>query len=346
VAQVLSDTARPGGATLRCDHFQRMRDAFAIASERTSDALRCVAHEFAARPVHLRIVGSALAQAIEPAFSHLVRPSLADGEPALRIDVWDEDASGVPCPLPLTGGGAVGEDGRLVGFGSAAWRGIFDRGRAHLVAAVRAEASLSLSERGHPFSPLLMVWYLDRGLLMLHAAVVAAGGRGVLIAGGARSGKSTTAYACTQAGFALLADDCTALALADGGAWKAYSVYRSLLVDARALRLFTGARRVAADGRGRVLVYAERADTSTCVDVSALLLARVVAKSTSALEPLRRAEALRELLPSVVGMAPLGLAPRRGFAELTALVDHVPSQRLLGGSDWRVLPDAVSAALR
>ena len=71
------------------------------------------------------------------------------------------------------------------------------------------------------FPMLLSVLAGSVGMVELHAACVAKHGRGVVLSGPGRSGKSTLALALAHAGFSLLSDDRVFCSLADGGlrAW-------------------------------------------------------------------------------------------------------------------------------
>jgi hypothetical protein len=51
----------------------------------------------------------------------------------------------------------------------------------------------------------------QREVVMVHSALVARGGSGVMLCGPSAAGKSTLAYACARAGWTLLSDDCASL---------------------------------------------------------------------------------------------------------------------------------------
>jgi len=54
----------------------------------------------------------------------------------------------------------------------------------------------------------------QRHIAMMHSALVARDGRGVMLSGGSTAGKSTLAYACCRAGWTFLSDDTSCLLLA------------------------------------------------------------------------------------------------------------------------------------
>ena len=77
--------------------------------------------------------------------------------------------------------------------------------RLHLAASPDAWASGEV--RGHPANQAIASWLASSSVQVVHGAAVAYRGRGALLVGVGGRGKSTTALACAQAGFAYLGDD-------------------------------------------------------------------------------------------------------------------------------------------
>lgn len=331
------------------EDFARLREGFAEARARRPEAFSGGRYRFVHRPVSIDVVGIAAARVIAAAFAPLARADGMDASPSLRIEVWDEEETGVMASVRSAGVGVSG-DGVVVAAGSESWTGAYDRAAGHLVAVVRTHARLACVDRARPFERLLLVWYADQGCSVLHAGMVADDrGSGIVIAGAGRSGKSTAVFACLNAGLAALGDDCIAVQREAGGAFTGFSVFSALLVDPLAIRSLGGiAAAEPDDARGRAFVPPPpRIPAAMCANASvrAIVLPRIRPGASSTLEPIGRGEALRTLLPTALGMDPLGMGTRRGFDVLTALLDRVPCYRLIAGADLHALATAVRQAL-
>lgn len=204
-------------------------------------------------------------------------------------------------------------------------------------AALRLAADwwgLSVKTRQTPWL-LSLIWLLrERGYYALHAAVVARGGQGLLIAGDSGSGKSSTALSLIHHGWDALADDVAILepgavprllALARGFAFHPALAERLPGLTGEPI----GPKCFAAEGppfAGRPLAACRPA---------ALLFPRVVDADTSRLEPLSPAAALLALLPASSGIV-CGGGAGQSQGQLSALGDLVartPAWRLAAGRD-------------
>ena len=195
--------------------FERLLASFESARRRA--AVYEKSYRFCGVAARLRIAGRSLARCIEAPLAHL-RVS-GGGDPDLSIDLWDSDESGVPGLPPNEkhaagrswilglGGFAISPDGRFASheLGRAVvW---LDRRERRIVGWITDAASLTLHQRGKPLQVLLALWASDRGLLAVHAGLVARGGRGVLVPGPSGSGKSTVTLSCLLAGYDYIGDD-------------------------------------------------------------------------------------------------------------------------------------------
>jgi len=92
---------------------------------------------------------------------------------------------------------------------------------------------LSPAQIAAPCKDLLHRWLEEQGRYLIHAAGLAHGGRGMLLAGAGGSGKSTTAFRCLSAGLQYLGDDYVVIGNQDG--YSLHSLYQTGKLDARSL---------------------------------------------------------------------------------------------------------------
>lgn len=287
-----------------------------------------------------------LASAVLPAFDHLRTDASASAPAELTVSLW----SGAPAEVSAIqfGDYCVSGDARVVGHRSEDWLAMYDRAQRHLI-AFAPSAGLSFLARARPLKELLLLWYADSGYQPIHASMVSTGtGDGVLISGPTGSGKSTTALACVRAGFRFVADDCVALGRVDKEL-VGFSIYASCLVRPE---MFDG--RLASDEpnddvKGRALLYATDAfPDQTCSEapVRALLIPRIVDAAESAVRPLAKREALRDLFPSALTVDPAGASRVEAFVTLADVLQNTACYRLELGRDLSRVPRAIADALQ
>lgn len=335
----------------------RMRTAFATAagSGAVVRELTCV---LAGRPARFRIAGDLLAERTLRPFAHLSEIG-ERGEPAaLEIELWDEDETGVACPLGegpiglgeerLAAGGALAAspDGRAVAFRYEDSFTVLDREAGRLVGCRRSGSQLSRGERSKPLVVLLSVWLHDRGAQLVHAALVARGGAGVLVPGVSGRGKSTTALACVVQGLDYLGDDFVGIEPVPGG-FVGHSLYDTACLARDGLARFPGLAAHAVDdgfpGEEKPILFLsdrfpERLRRT--VPIRAIVLLDV-GRPRTAVDRIGRPEALRELAASTLHT----VVPRPGRAALAllgALVEQVPAWRLSLGPDLDDLEGALA----
>jgi hypothetical protein len=339
-----------------------MEAAFARARQDRSALLSESNFRFADRNARMQVVGLRLAEHLSRTFEHLRagRPALAP--PRLRIELWDEGETRIPRPLELPGdelgrswaieGGrlTVSPGGRFVRYerpGSLAW---LDRSTKRIVGWYASAEQLSVYERTKPLRIISSFWYSDEDVEIVHAALVARSGRGVLIGGPSRAGKSTTALACLRAGFDYLGEDFVGLEEVDG-LFRGYSLYGSVRLEHGHLeRCFPDlagyAVRADLPDQDKSLLllgslYPARLERQ--VTIAAVALPRVLDRAEPRLRPASKAEALRRLAPSSLF---LGLpSGARGWDRLARLVGSVPSYWLELGADLRPAPGLVEQIL-
>lgn len=324
-----------------------MNAAYQRALEAAPDQV-CTSHVvFAGVPARIRVVGRRLAEELLRAFGHLHQAGESSFQPQLTLDLWDEAATGVPCPggLPPEMPGRpeyAGEspDGRFIVHQVALTRTCLNRERQHVVGWVAAPESLTHFQRGRPLQPMLMRWHLDRDVQPLHAGLVAQGERGALVCGASGSGKSSVSLHCFQAGLSYLGDDCVGLMRNAAGQFTGHSLYCSANVTPDHLRRFNGLAPYAISGRTPVedksllfLTDFAAARFTPQAEIVALLLPRVLPVPVTRRRPAAKREALLRIAPSTLSWVPEPSDRRTAFGRLSALADSVPSYWIDLGQD-------------
>ena len=340
-----------------------LQTAFAQAVNAYPDRLRESYYTFAGHSVRIRIVGRKLAEHLARPLTHLETDRLNSTAAHLTIDLWDEEETGIPCPVPstyndLSSRWTVGDgfltgspDGRFVVYQLQQAMTWLDRKNQHVIGWTASGRQLSLYERGKPLHKLLSVWYDDRDVRVIHAGLVSRNGQGVLFAGMGGSGKSTSALACLHAGFDYLGDDYIGLQALAEGSFVGHSLYNSTWFEPDHMKCFPLLPPHAIRGnhpwedKFLILlsdVFPDRLARTASIRV--LALPRIINASRSLTRPASKGEALLRLAPSSL----LALAPRpgaRALERLAKLVEHVPSYWLELGRDLSEIPERVQELL-
>lgn len=229
-----------------------------------------------------------------------------------------------------------------------------DRDRRDVVLQACDAPSLTPEQRASVVFFAVTELLRPRGLFAIHAAAVECHGRAVLILGPPGAGKTTAMLSLLQAGWRLLSDDHPLLrAGADGGA--------EVLPFAAPVRLTADTITRFAERLGLTDVATPPAHAKASLPVEtvaprgvasaarpiALLLPEIVDWPRTRLTPLRRGQALEEVLRLTLGLATAEPAvATRHFSLLGSLIRETPCYRLMSG--MRVeddLPLAVDATL-
>lgn len=305
------------------------------------------------RPVRLRAAGAGVAAIL----SRSLAPGDPAAEPALRLDLWEEEATGVGDPA---GGrpnraherhGPAGErfapspDGAVIRFSGPHFDIRLEREARRATGWVRGAGHLSSWHRARPLQTLFMPWLTDLGMTAVHATMVATGGGGVLVSGASFAGKSTCAAACARAGLGVLGDDAIAIERIDGGfAGHCLHAAIKLREDALDRSPELAARAEAAGGvwEGEAVLFlrdAFPAAVATSAPVSALAFPRLSPAAESSVAPLPRGRALATLTGAILSGEPHRMA--EGFALLGELAESVPAHVLEVGTD----PEGIARAI-
>lgn len=219
---------------------------------------------------------------------------------------------------------------------------VFDRESERGWAWYAGVDSLPIAELAAPLLRPLRWGLARRGVEVVHAAAVAAGGGALLIAGRGGAGKSTLAMAALAEGFELLGEDYVAIEATPIP--LVHALFASAKLDAGSLARLPPLDSPAsapreADGKVLIDLTARFADR---LPATRPLTAIVLPRLTGADRPPRRigpAAALRALAPSTLFQLPGSDA--RAFAALAALVRVLPAFEI----DLGARPQAALGAL-
>jgi hypothetical protein len=302
----------------------------------------------------MRVAGQGLSTQIAQAFQHLlVQGSRLSTE--LKIDLWDEGDTSVSCPIKskpvderLLQSTSYVEFGLILGSLEDRFIGCqrpqvltwFDRSDQHVIGCISSHDQLSLYDRGKPLHFPLLLWHSDQSTEVIHAALVAKNGGGVLLAGKGGAGKSTAALACFEAGFDYVGDDYIGLQACGNGTFVGHSVYSATWLMADHLMRFREsvphAFYPADPSQEKTLILLSQLFPGRLLShtpIRALMLPRVTDTPSAHTRRARRGEALFALAPSSILLRPGTGAGT--LAKLGRLAEQVPCYWLELGQDLR-----------
>lgn len=335
--------------------FAGAAEAFASACQKTPVRERY--YRVAGRVVRVRIVGPALADELEKSGRHLHIEPTAE-IPILSVDAWHATETGVELPgadldprLGQYGIMTASEDRRFVAEQRPHGMTWLDRQSGRAIACVTSVKRLHLDERARPFHRAMSLRLGEEGVQFIHAGLSTWKGRGALFTGMGGSGKSTTSISCLLGGLGYLGDDFIGLEQVADRRFHGHSLYGAALINLPHMRRFPAL--VAASVPGNHPheeksvawlgdVPGARFESTTSID--AIVLPKVRLDSDdSRYERASPRESLLALAPSSVLYLPA--ARPRAMDSLGALVESVPSYRLLLGRDVTRIPERVKELL-
>jgi hypothetical protein len=345
--------ARPTPLPVRA--FDDAVAAFEVA--RQNAALSERHYRIAGHPMRVRIVGPALARELEKSPEHLRVEPDRDSR-LLSVDVWHEAETGVRCPsagLDSTpaqyGILTTSEDRRFVAEQRPHSMSWLDRRTGRVIVWVTSVDRLHVDERARPFHRPLSLRLGDEGIQFVHAGLTTWQGRGALFTGKGGSGKSTTSICCLLGGFGYLGDDFVGLEAVGNGRFRGHSLYGAALTTLGHMQRFPALAAVSAKGNHpheekSIAWLSQLPDARflSTTSIDAIVLPKVtLGAEDTVFEPASPREALLALAPSSVLYLP---AARPGAMDrLAALVESVPSFRLLLGRDVSRIPGRVQELL-
>jgi len=307
----------------------------------------------AGQRVRLQFAGPSLIPAIEPAFDHLVGNYDALGTPSLTVGVWDAASTGVrPVPLPpnVSHHGENGpryhgeHDGVVVHAGDATLN-VVEAARGKALYYVPDANNVPWYQKAAPLKDVVHAWAGWHNLAFIHAAAVGHPDGGVLLAGAAGSGKSTTSLACLRAGLGYAGDD---YVLVDVERAYVHSLYSSAKLEWENLdrhpRLFQAVNS-RADAKAVALLSRDGPERIVSgFPLRAMLLPTVTGRDETRVVAATAGRALLGLAPSSVLQMPGQSQPALGA--MTRLVERVPAFRLELGTNVSAVPDVVESVIK
>jgi hypothetical protein len=308
--------------------------------------------------VELRFASEALQQRLGPAFAHLTDSS-ERGATGLTVHLWDSATTNVsPPPRPT-----VPEDhaqGAIYHMDEPPVRAAYLPGIETLSVLdsatrvawhwVRDATEQPYWEQACPIRQILFWWLRSRSYLQVHGAAVGTPTAGVLVVGGAGSGKSTVALSSLGSDLLYAGDDYVAVtaepeprlqSLYNTGKLEPDHVHE-LLPDL--LPLLSNADRLKSE---KAVIYVHRhfpGQTTSGFPLSAVLVPRVrTGQRESAIVETSRAAALTALAPSTI--IQLHTADPLVFRGMSELIELMPCYELELGSDVTTIPGVIQEFL-
>ena len=355
----------------RIAFFEALAEGFRRAA-RAADTIE-KDYRVAGARLRLRFAGGALVPILDPALSHLAaEPS--GGHSALAdctIELFDSASTATPLPLlvrslvdllRLRWWEHLDNRREISRYHGGPLRAAFHLGpdilsvldveRRRALYWVNDASDLPYYERGYPITNLLNWWLSERGLVVVHAAVIGNASGAVLLPGKGGSGKSTTTLASTAAGLAIVGDDYCAVDPVTG---VAHSLYNTVKLKADAdVERFSGLEafmrhmeRVGeGDDRQRSMVHLHphfAGAMTAALPVRAILVPRVTGEPGTTISPASAGAALKALAPST--MFQLAGNERGAFGAMADLVRRIPPFEIALGTRIDAIPAAIGRFL-
>jgi hypothetical protein len=302
--------------------------------------------------VRLLFAGPALIPVSEPAFDHLVVQHDEQDTPSLTVRVWDAASTGVrriPMPPDAMHHGETspryhGEDDGIVVHAADATLSVVEVGTRTALHYVPDANDVLWYQEAAPLKDVVHAWAGWHDLRLIHAGAVGHRDGGVLIAGAAGAGKSTTSLACMGAGLGYAGDD---YVLVDVERAFVYSLYSSAKLEWENLdrhpRLFQPANS-RPDPKAVALLSRDVPERIVSgFPLLAMLLPTVTRRDETRVVATTAGRALLGLAPSSVLQMPGQSQP--ALAAMTRLVERVPAFRLELGTDVSAVPDVVESLI-
>jgi hypothetical protein len=336
---------------VKSDYLQALHSCFQDAHAASGG--RTAGLEIDGTAIDLRFAGQPLADAVLPALAR--RIGRREREATFTVELWDSDSAGIRPPAPPWGKDHGGPYGAVRGHNDAVSKLVVDHRMGTVIACDLSErCAVFWAASTHRLSgwwralPLrfLLGWILARpGRHMVHAGAVGVDGRGVLIAGHGRAGKSTLAVGCVEAGMEFVGDDYVLLSTGDPP--RVHAIYGTARLDRRSLArvpdLASGASFTEEEKAVLNLAALRPARVPESLSIEAIVIPHFSDAERSQLRRTSGAVTLRALALSTMFQAPSDGG--RAMSLIGEIVRSVSSYELQIGRDLGDAPELLKELL-
>jgi len=310
----------------------------------------------AGQSFRLRFAGTTLLPFFAPALEHLqTNPTRS---PALTINIWDGDTTGMNLPDPPWAKGDQISRGEIQGLNNERIRtsifaepgicSMLDLDIGIGIFHARSPLNIPLNFQGSPLLTILHWWLHQQGFLFLHAGAVGTSAGGVLLAGKGGSGKSTTALSCLDSNLYYVSDDYSIVAT--GPDVEVHSIYNSAKLEAHQIKNFPHLLPLVTNDdmplSEKRMVYLHRHLPERILHrmpLRAIFLPKISGRKETSLRPASQAQTLQALAPSTLfQLAGAGVVE---FKKMGEFVRRLPSYWLELGEDLKQIPHAIETYL-
>jgi hypothetical protein len=337
-------------------YFQEAKDSFSRASSQAGIS-RDLKLRLADIPFRLLLAGDAVVERILPSIAHLVVREDISAEWTLHG--WDESSTASAMTMPTQEMMINQQHYCLPLVSNQRYRAFYQEWLETLSFIDREGEAytcyldagrLPMYEKAAPMRQVFNAALNIHGKQIAHAAAVGYAHGSVLIAGPARSGKSTLAVQCLLQGMGYQSDDlCVISGEENPRSWSLYNVAK-LRDDALA--------RVSPDFP--LLSFTEGEETKhyfhvnqiyperilPVAPIKALLIPEITEEAQSRLIPVKRLDAMRALIPWSVSEVPT--SDNLGERIMLKALGHFPAYQLRLGSDpkqtFELIKDLINAS--
>ena len=213
-------------------------------------------------------------------------------------------------------------------FRSPDFIGEFDSRRGHANITIPNFLDVRDHFKGKSLRPLWSILSGMRQIIMMHAALIAREGNGVLIVGNSGRGKTTLATNATRYGWNLLSEDTTPVSCTSG-AYRGFPFFASLSlteIEVARQNLETLPRVIDRERQKRIYHFSDLADIYT-FDYNSVSIQAIVALNGFSSEPVLQESSMTDILRHIVPSTLLqgSLRPPTLLRDITAMVKTVPS---------------------